>query len=165
VDFVGGVVDLCRQWHVVEGLSFKVGDAENLPFEPEVFDVVLNLESSHGYGSMDRFLSSVHRVLRPGGHLLFADVRPAPEVATLHGQFQNAGLRLVEEQDISPFVVASLVSNAAARLATMLAEVPPAQHVRFLEAGAFPGSQTFQSLANGAYRYVRCVLQKAATVA
>jgi ubiquinone/menaquinone biosynthesis C-methylase UbiE len=161
VDFMQGQVDLCREWHVVDGLSFRPGDAEHLPFEPAQFDVVMNVESSHGYGSMDRFLASVERVLRPGGHLLLADLRPLTELPVLRAQFQEAGLSIVEEQDITAFVLASLLSNAIPRFETMVREVPPDLHARFLEVGAFPGSRTFQSLATGSYRYLRFAVHKA----
>jgi ubiquinone/menaquinone biosynthesis C-methylase UbiE len=43
------------------------GDAENLPFPQVSFDAVINVESAHCYGSIERFLAEVHRVLRPGG--------------------------------------------------------------------------------------------------
>jgi ubiquinone/menaquinone biosynthesis C-methylase UbiE len=46
-----------------------------MPFPDASFDAVINVESSHCYPSMGRFLSEVHRVLRPRGSLLFADLR------------------------------------------------------------------------------------------
>ncbi|QDU31359.1 Phthiotriol/phenolphthiotriol dimycocerosates methyltransferase [Anatilimnocola aggregata] len=58
----------------MEGLSFVVGDAENLPFEDDTFDAVVNVESSHCYRSDPAFLAQVRRVLRTGGHVLFADL-------------------------------------------------------------------------------------------
>ena len=56
-------------------MTFQQGDAENLPFDAEQFDVVLNVESSHTYPQMEKFLSEAHRVVQPGGHFLFADIR------------------------------------------------------------------------------------------
>ena len=50
------------------------GDAESLPFGDEMFDAVVNVESSHCYGSTPAFLAQVKRVLRCGGHFLFADL-------------------------------------------------------------------------------------------
>ncbi len=46
---------------------------------------MINIESSHCYGSMTRFLSEVSRVLRPNGYLLLADLRGTDGVEVLHG--------------------------------------------------------------------------------
>ena len=79
---VGG--DLCSQQialctkrfaGVAEGLSYVQADAENLPFDDASFDVVLNVESSHCYPHIDRFLSEVRRVLARGGCFGIVDFR------------------------------------------------------------------------------------------
>jgi ubiquinone/menaquinone biosynthesis C-methylase UbiE len=67
-------------------IEFIQGSAERLPFGDEDFDVVINIESSHTYGSVARFLSEVERVLRPGGYLLLADLRTSAGVTTLQQQ-------------------------------------------------------------------------------
>ena len=73
VDFSPKAVEFCRRKHTIDGLSFVVGDAESLPFEDASFDAVINVESSHCYGSLAAFFGQVKRVLRPGGHFLHAD--------------------------------------------------------------------------------------------
>src|SRR5438105_963866 len=65
VDISEKAVAFCKRFHAVEGLSFRFGDAEVLPFEDNTFDAIVNIESSQCYGSMDRFLNEVYRVLRP----------------------------------------------------------------------------------------------------
>ena len=45
-------------------------------------DVVLNVESSHCYGSMPRFLAEVRRVLEPRGYFLHADFRARSALET-----------------------------------------------------------------------------------
>ncbi|WP_338101579.1 phthiotriol/phenolphthiotriol dimycocerosates methyltransferase [Mycobacterium ulcerans] len=70
-------IKLCQRRHNLPGLDFVRGDAENLPFEDESFDVVLNVEASHCYPHFSRFLAEVVRVLRPGGYLLYTDLRPS----------------------------------------------------------------------------------------
>ncbi len=87
---------LARGLHgTAAGVEFASGDAENLPFAAGSFDVVLNVESAHCYGSLPRFLENVRRVLRPGGRLGFADFvsrrRGAP--ARLRGTLARAPLR------------------------------------------------------------------------
>ena len=50
-----------------------VGDCENLPFEAESFDVVINSQSFHHYPNPQDFFNSVYRVLKPGGCLILRD--------------------------------------------------------------------------------------------
>ena len=75
IDFSKKAIEFCRKYYSVDGLSFAQGDAENLPLADNSVDVIINLESSHCYGSMTKFLSEVYRVLRPDGHFLFSDHR------------------------------------------------------------------------------------------
>lgn len=74
-------IKLCKKRHRLPGLDFVRGDAENLPFDDESFDVVLNVEASHCYPHFRRFLAEVVRVLRPGGYFPYADLRPNNEIA------------------------------------------------------------------------------------
>jgi ubiquinone/menaquinone biosynthesis C-methylase UbiE len=73
VDFCQGNVDYCVQTHSASGATFTHGNAMDLPFDDAKFDVVTNLESSHGYPSAYRFVEEVRRVLRSGGALCWAD--------------------------------------------------------------------------------------------
>lgn len=74
VDLNQAGIAFCRKRHIVPGLDFVRGDAQNLSFPDESFDAVLNIESSANYTSLSRFLAEVARVLRPGGHFLYAAV-------------------------------------------------------------------------------------------
>lgn len=66
-------IDFCRQRHPLEGLSFTQGNAQQLPFADATFDVVVNVEASHGYPGFPGFLSEVDRVLRDAEEFLYAD--------------------------------------------------------------------------------------------
>ena len=50
-----------------------IGDCENLPFEAETFDVIINSQSFHHYPNPQDFFDSVYRVLKPGGCLILRD--------------------------------------------------------------------------------------------
>ncbi|WP_315815359.1 class I SAM-dependent methyltransferase [Paraflavitalea speifideaquila] len=66
MDIAKNAVRLAKERHQESNLDFMQGDAEKLPFANESYDVVINVESSHAYGSVPRFLSEVKRVLKPG---------------------------------------------------------------------------------------------------
>lgn len=54
-------------------VRFVPGEAENLPFEDGAFDLVTARHAPHHFRDAARFLSEVHRVLRPGGRFVMAD--------------------------------------------------------------------------------------------
>lgn len=94
-------LDFCRRKHQLPNLDFVEGNAEKLPLPDQSFDVVINIEASHCYPRFTRFLDEVARVLRPGGHLLYADVRRCPEIAKWEEELRDAPLRLLSERVIN----------------------------------------------------------------
>ena len=54
--------------------QYVIGDAENLPYENEKFDVVICNQSFHHYPNPQAFFDSVKRCLKPGGRLILRDV-------------------------------------------------------------------------------------------
>ena len=58
-----------------EGLRvrFVEGSAENMPFGDAGFDLVTARHAPHHFRDVSKFLSEVHRVLKPGGRFVMAD--------------------------------------------------------------------------------------------
>ncbi len=73
LDFCEGHIEFCRKVHQFENVSFKQGDAQYLPFDDEEFDIVINIESSHDYPDLAKFIKGVERVLVKGGIFCCAD--------------------------------------------------------------------------------------------
>jgi SAM-dependent methyltransferase len=101
-------VKFSNQHHRSANLHFQQGDAEQLPFADASFDSVINVESSFCYPSIDRFFAEVKRVLRPGGHLHYTDLRLAHEVADWRAALARCGLEMVAERDITANVIEAL---------------------------------------------------------
>ena len=60
-----------------EKVSFLVDDAQDMKHIPsESVDVVINIESAFHYPDKTAFLKEIHRVLKPGGQFLIADILP-----------------------------------------------------------------------------------------
>jgi SAM-dependent methyltransferase len=108
VDYSDKAVAFCQGHLAGNGLRYLHGDAEDLPFSDATFDAVVNVESSHCYGDMGRFLDEVHRVLRPGGHLLWTDHRPPDRIRALHTNIEQSGFEVVKEENISANVLAAM---------------------------------------------------------
>jgi ubiquinone/menaquinone biosynthesis C-methylase UbiE len=58
----------------VEGIDFRLGDEERLTFADATFDLVVDRLGFHHNFHPKRALSSMRRVLKPGGRLVLADV-------------------------------------------------------------------------------------------
>jgi len=56
--------------------TLTLGDAENLPYPDQQFDLVTCVESFHHYTAPEKAVSEFSRVLSPAGSLLLCDMRP-----------------------------------------------------------------------------------------
>jgi ubiquinone/menaquinone biosynthesis C-methylase UbiE len=131
LDFNRAGINFCRKRHNLPGLDFVCGNAENLPFADQSFDVVINIEASVTYLRVPRFLAEVARVLRPGGHFLYADLRRRDGIAKWEKELGDAPMRLMSEtviaeqvargleksvprlQELNPYTAPFAVKNAA----------------------------------------------------
>ncbi len=141
-------------------MRFVLGDAEQLPFRSSSFDVVVNVESSHGYPNVERFLREVHRVLSPRGSFLFADFRSPGDMAILRQQIASSGFAVVEEEPITANVVRALELDTARRLEFMERNVPRLLHGAARDFIGVEGSEVFDKLRNGHLVYMRLAMRK-----
>jgi len=163
LDLSATATTLARHLHGrTQSVEFVHGDAENLVFDSETFDVVLNVESAHCYGSLSRFLSEVQRVLRPGGCLAFADFVSRRNGAREHllATLTASRLRPIQLDDITVNIVAALAQDEARKRELLR------RHVRgwfksFAQgAYAMEGSAMRRELVAGHTVYVAAVLKK-----
>ena len=152
--------ELCRRVHAVPGLSFVTGDAQRLPFADSCFDAVINIEASGNYGDISMFLTEVVRVLRPKGHLLLADFREPANLQLLKQRCAEAGLRILEEQDITPNVLRSMDLDHERRVSLILELVPQLAAKAFRHFAGAKGTGVYRAFAAGKMLYYRFVFQK-----
>lgn len=160
VDFSSKAIEFCRGHYRSEGLSFLRADAENLPLPANSFDVVINVESSHCYNSMERFLREVVRVLRPGGRFLFTDFREREDVPVLREQLTRAGLRVLEEEQINRNVLKALELDNERKLALIQSKAPRFMRERVQQFAGLKGSPVYRRFLTGEWEYLRFALQK-----
>lgn len=154
LDFSPSNIEFCRARHPAPNLEFAVGDAEALHLPDASVDAVVNVESSHCYGSMARFLAEVRRVVRPGGEFLWADFRPPAELADVPDRLAAAGWTRLALDDITPHVLAALDRMVARRRALIRTEVPRWLQGAFEQFAAFPGSRHYEQLRTGQRTYL-----------
>lgn len=162
MDIAQSAVDLAGKIHVLPNLRFIQGSAESIPLTDNSIDVVLNVESCHAYGSVDKFLSEVKRVLKPGGYLLLVDFRNVKNMDLLRTQLQNSGLEFLEEEDIAPNVVRAIEAEDEAKKERIRTLFPAKWQKLFGEFAGVAGSRIHLNLKSGARRYHRFMLKKPA---
>ena len=146
-------IRFCRQQHCVDGLDFVQGDAENLPFQNESYDVVLNVEASHCYPDLPRFLAEVARVLRPGGHFLYADLRFRDGLAEWESALAAAPLKIEHTRNINAEVLRGMNRNSARSSALVARRLPKFLHALGRDFAGTQGSRIYNALTTGELSY------------
>ncbi len=161
LDYSASAITLSKKLHKnVSNLSFIRGDAENLPFENESFDVVINVESSHCYGNMQRFVNEVHRVIRPGGYFSWADLRAKDMVQDTEKIFKSSLFKCKSTSDITSDVLRALDEIHEAKIEMIERHVPKALRNAFLDFAGAKGSKIYNAFKKRDAVYLSKVFQK-----
>ena len=160
IDFSANQIAFCRRVHKVPGVRFLQGTAEDLPLPGDGFDAVINIEASCLYRDTARFFSEVFRVLRPGGHFVYADIHRAGDIDQVFAELSQSGLVVESHQDITENVTEALRLDHRRRAAGLKRNAP-----FFLRGllGTFAGTQGTRipnGLAGGSLVYLSFVLSK-----
>jgi ubiquinone/menaquinone biosynthesis C-methylase UbiE len=160
-DFSPQAVALCQRRHAaVANLTFAVGDAEHLPFPDASFDAVVNVESSHCYGHVEKFFAEAHRVLRPGGWFLYTDFRPAAEVPAWHAALAAPGWERLAHEDITAAVADAMQADDARKRKLIAEFIPPAFQHLFGEFAGLVGGQMYEGFRARQMLYQRFAFRK-----
>ena len=85
--------------------TLSVGDAENLPYADNTFDLVCCVESFHHYPNPKKALSEINRVLKNGGLFLLCDTwtrSPIRQILNFFIRFSSDGdVHIYSENEIS----------------------------------------------------------------
>ena len=175
IDLARTAIRRCRAQYARPGLEFMRGSAEDLPFSDAVFDAVISVESTHCYPDVPAFFAEVHRVLRPGGVFMLADLRRtviappsdprAPQrdvhgLKDLHAQLAAAGFRMIEQEDITANVTRALALNTPRLRARIERRVPKPLQRHALEFAAIEGSAIYRDFSERRLTYMRFLLQR-----
>jgi ubiquinone/menaquinone biosynthesis C-methylase UbiE len=146
-------IAFCNSYHQVLNLKFVKGDAEDLPFDDNSFDAVVNVESSRCYPHIMRFFSEVKRVLRPAGSFLLTDMRWKRDMPKLREQLKEAGFQIVEEEPIRKAVVRALDIDDERKKGLIVKKIPKFLIKAFGEFAGVRGSGRYGSFADGSMEY------------
>src|ERR1017187_6752898 len=153
-------IRFCRQQHQIDGLVFVQGDAENLLYEANTFDAVINIEASHCYPDFRRFLGELAQVLRPGGHFLYADFLYNDRLAEWEKAFSSAPLKILRTRNINAEVLRGLDRNSPRSLDLIARHLPKFLHSLGRDFAGVKGSRVYNALNSGELSYRSCCLEK-----
>jgi len=160
IDMSAEAIGFCRKAHLSDSTDFRVGDALDIPLADESCDAVLNVESSHSYGNLPKFLGEVRRICRPGAWFLHTDFLSPDDWDFVRTRLAKLGFCTDDDRDITANVLASrdlassnweqVYGDGNARVANFL---------------ALPGSAIYEQLRAGLleYRILRSQLRTPAT--
>jgi ubiquinone/menaquinone biosynthesis C-methylase UbiE len=160
VDQAEEAIELCQRRHSVPGLSFSCGQAESLPFEKDSFDVVINVEASHGYGSLDHFLKEVLRVLRLNGYFLLTDFRHKADMGSLRKRLESYGFRFLKEEIITPHVLRAMELDHERKMSLLNRKAPKLLLNSLKYWWGTKDSKRYELFSSGEETYFSYVLQK-----
>lgn len=148
VDLSSEAIAFCSRTHTKHAIEFKVGNALELPLPDECCDAVLNVESSHSYGNLPKFLKEVRRICRPSAWFLHTDFLSPEDWDYVGARLKALGFVTESDRDITANVLASrdqasgnweqVYGDGNARVANFL---------------ALPGSAIYEQLRAGLLEY------------
>lgn len=156
IDMSAEAIAFCRRTHLVGAPEFKVGDALDIPMADGSCDAVLNVESSHSYGNLPRFLNEVRRICRSGAWFLHTDFLSPDDWGHIRMRLQALGFVTEDDRDITANVLAS--RDQASNNYEQVYGDGNARVANFL---ALPGSAIYEQMRAGLleYRILRSQLQ------
>jgi SAM-dependent methyltransferase len=153
LDLNPAAIRFCQEHHQTDGVVFQQGDAEHLPFETNAFDAVINVEASHCYPNFPRFLEEVARVLRPGGHFLYADFRFAESRAGWEEALAKCPLQIQRTCTINAEVLRGMDRNSAHSMELIGRYLPKFLRGLGRDFAGVKGSRIHNALVSGELTY------------
>lgn len=159
IDLSETAIQWCQQHIPFKNATWVTGFADALPVADESIDVVVNVESSHCYPSMAKFLSEVKRTLRPNGYLAFCDLRRLSDIGNLEMAFTNSELEIIKHHDITPQVLNALNHISHERDDHITTVFPSLLRPAVRDFAAVKNTAVYNMLESGQMKYFFYLLQ------
>ena len=160
MDLAEESVAFCNRTYNNEKLNYIVGNSESIPFSDDSVDIVINVESSHAYGSVDKFLKEVRRVLRNSGYFLLTDFRDPEGFRLLEKQLADCDLELISTTNITDNVIKAIEEEDEVKRKRIREHIPGRLSGIFSQFAGVIGSKVHTNLSNGKLIYYQFILKK-----
>ena len=148
IDMSAEAIAFCSKTHRNPSLEFRVGDALNIPLDDGACDAVLNVESSHSYGNLPKFLNEVRRICRPGAWFLHTDFLSPEDWDYVRSRLKALGFVTESDRDITANVLASR-DQASSNYEQVYGD----GHARVANFLSLPGSAVYEQMRAGLLEY------------
>jgi SAM-dependent methyltransferase len=148
IDMSAEAIAFCRRRHVSPSTDFRVGNALDIPLDDASCDAVINVESSHSYGNLPKFLGQVRRICRSGGWFLHTDFLSPEDWEYVRMRLKALDFSTESDRDITANVLASR-DQASSNYEQVYGD-GNARVANFL---ALPGSAIYEQLRAGLLEY------------
>jgi SAM-dependent methyltransferase len=148
IDMSSEAIGFCRKRHVSASTDFRVGNALDIPLDDGSCDAVINVESSHSYGNLPKFLGEVRRICRSGGWFLHTDFLSPEDWDYMRMRLKALDFSTESDRDITANVLASR-DQASSNYEQVYGD-GNARVANFL---ALPGSAIYEQLRAGLLEY------------
>ncbi len=120
IDFARKLIRLARRRHRDTPICYTAGNAYDLPYSDESFDLALTIEASCCMTDKIRFLEEAKRVLKPDGRLIWSDFfykreTASHSIARCEEAIESTGWTVESKIDHTAAVVAALDRVSASR--------------------------------------------------
>jgi SAM-dependent methyltransferase len=160
IDLSEAAIKWCNRQYPFSNAQWMQGLADALPVQNESVDVVVNVESSHCYPSMENFLKEVKRVLRVDGYMAFCDLRTVSGMETLDNTINTSGFHLLKRDEITAYVLDALDQISPTRDSQITAVFPSVFRKAVRDFAAVKDTAVYTMLKNGQMKYFYYLLQK-----
>ena len=157
MDLSSQAVAFDHKTHNFDNAWFLEGDAQVLPFRSAYFNIVTNIESSHGYKDIEAFWTEVCRVLKPGGHFLYTDLFAVDKIDDTLARLDDIGLAERRRVDITGNVLLSCDEVADTHARAYAGDNDADFMGNFL---AQPNSPVYNEMKSGKSKYMIFKLKK-----
>ena len=160
-DFSKDAVGLASNWYSSQkNLSFKVGNAEDLPLKGNSKDIIYNVESSHCYGNVEAFVKEVYRSLKVGGNFCWTDFRDKVSMEKLREIFLKTGFEIVSKKEITKEVLDALDDINDSKVKGISESVPMGMKKSFETFAGVQGTPVYEAFRAGNLHYHRYLMVK-----
>lgn len=104
---IDGSPGMARLAHRSGGQTVVVSDANSLPFLDNTVDLAIAFMSLHDVPDLDRTVTEVARVLRPGGTFCVAIAHPIRSAGGFHTKEASSGFEIASYFDVRPWLWSS----------------------------------------------------------
>lgn len=145
-----------------KNVNFILGDLNKLPFDNEVFDLVVCGLAIHQVTNIDKVIKEFTRVVRPGGHIVISSVHPWLVALGAHAEFHDKkeGWGYIKDNIYWHSTYINAFDKASLRILECQEPKIKAEEILILQKGSLLNNKTISEAFEGLPVAIVWVLEK-----